>query len=314
MADNMVQGRCGARGVLLTIGLVLMALGINFLPLASDVFAQDAERMVTMGTRLHQQGRYAEAIDMFKRSFEQNPDVARFMDIARSLDADKKLPEAVSYYRQYLEQGFDSTLIAEAEERIDALSQELAKTMSEIRFLSVPIGVEVFEEGSEVALGKAPFSFWFPFGSHKFIFKQDGFVTVEKTVQVRSGDSERVLVELEEDTNYDWGEFAVEGGQQGYTESASEPFLGIPTTSWVSLGVGVVGLAAGTGFGISATNKADEAKNYDRMAADASMTKEIELIDAAQGAATAANIGFAVGGVGVAASLLFYFLHGPITF
>jgi hypothetical protein len=68
------------------------------------------------------------------------------------------------------------------------------------------------------------------------------------------------------------------------------------TVGWVLSGVGVVGLAAGTGFGIAAMSDKSSASCADKLCDAAPLAS-------ARNAATAANVGLAVGGVLVVAGV-----------
>ena len=93
---------------------------------------------------------------------------------------------------------------------------------------------------------------------------------------------------------------------------------GLRTVSYVSLGIGVVGLGAGTFFAVRSANKRGQADDLhqvcggDRCLKSDPRTGEItELDDAARSAKTMATVGFVVGGVGVATGVTLLILSRP---
>jgi hypothetical protein len=116
--------------------------------------------------------------------------------------------------------------------------------------------------------------------------------------------------------------FTFEAGAPASSSSGTKVDAGVPdgggntlrTLSYVALGVGVVGLGAGTLFAVQAKGKYDDANDFcPSFPCDLtrSQAKEREdLIDDGDGKKTLSIVGFAVGGVGLAAGATLFFLSG----
>ncbi|HNS95705.1 MAG TPA: hypothetical protein PKL73_02060 [Polyangiaceae bacterium] len=133
-------------------------------------------------------------------------------------------------------------------------------------------------------------------------------------VQVQVKDSEgrtkRVVVEVRAGTTVtqtiDFGERITEEAPREPVVSLPEkPGKSIPTASWVTAGVGVAGFATFAVFGSSAKSKASELEACSPRCGEA----ERDVADAGKRDQRIANIGAAVGGVGLLSALGFYLLQ-----
>jgi hypothetical protein len=83
------------------------------------------------------------------------------------------------------------------------------------------------------------------------------------------------------------------------------------TLGWIALGVGAVGLGAGSWFGLQTFSKQNESEDHcDGTSCDQT---GVDLRDDARSSATLSTIGFAVGAVGVGAGLVLLLTAGGDT-
>lgn len=131
-------------------------------------------------------------------------------------------------------------------------------------------------------------------GSHVFKFERDGVPPVTETVLVREGEKNRIV-------QIQWTTPATGGaGAAGGKDAGSESAKPIPPATWILGGIGVIGLAGFTAFGISARSQASDLRSTCAPACEQSD------VDAVKRKALFADVSLGVGLVAFGAATYFW--------
>ncbi len=87
----------------------------------------NAKELIKQATRLYDQKKFLEAVELLEKANELMPDTRLIYNIAYAYDQAGSLPEAISYYEKYLVDGEDAQLRKRARSSIDRLRVQLQK-------------------------------------------------------------------------------------------------------------------------------------------------------------------------------------------
>jgi hypothetical protein len=331
------------RGASRAGGLVL-GLALSFA--SATAFAQTDEQraaarsFATEGAKAFNEGRFKDAVDMFGRAETLVHAPPHLLFLAR---AHAKLGEFVKARETYLKIVREPVAANAPPAFVDAKAaaeQEVRDV--EPRIANLTIRVEGGQGASDVAVlldGQPVASVMIgaprPIdpGTHKVEAGGTGFRAAPQSVALKDGESKAIVLKLE----------AVEGaaplvalppgsepaaapGAAPARDPAAPPTQdqgtpasdksGLRIGSYVALGVGVVGLGLGTVFTLqSASKRSDADTKFEECGGETGCTQgnplsaEVDTLDKdAKSAMTIGIIGFAVGGVGIAAGATLFVL------
>jgi hypothetical protein len=264
--------------------------------------------------------RYAEAYQEFQAAYAASPSWKILGNLGLTAMKLERDGEAIAAFEKYLAEGgaeLDPEERAQMERDLNTLKASLATVTLE----SVPAGAAILDE-------RLP-----PTGSP--VVNRYGPLSAPAQLGVKAG-RHRITAQLAGHEPVVWEFDAAPGSSQSHrfelqpTPAAKTPVQtppparmtdgggtsGLRIASYAALGVGVVGFGAGTYFALDAQSKADEAddlcggsrESCNLSAGTSDANKVSELNSDSGSAKTLAIVGFAVGGVGVAAGITLFIL------
>lgn len=302
---------------------------------ASEAEAQtDEERAgarvaATKGAEAFNAQRYAEAVDLFMRAESLVHAPTHLLYIARAQEKLGKLVRAREAYLKVTRERIE----ANAPQAFRAAQAEAQKALTALEPRIPNITVQVEGAGSgpvSVTLDGAPLPpalVGLPYpvdpGEHKLQATAEGRASGEQVVTVQEGQRDTVVLQLAAASTSP-APLAAPGEATPVTApAATEADLATtdagPNTmrigGFVALGVGVVGLGAGTFFLLRANSKRNEADDLCNLPggscpATAPREEITQLDDEADSARTLSAVSFIAGGVGVAAGVTLLILSG----
>ncbi|MBW2277295.1 MAG: PEGA domain-containing protein, partial [Deltaproteobacteria bacterium] len=215
---------------------------------------QTAAEQFARGKELFAAGKYSESAVAFTEAYEAAPHQAVLANIALCYDKAGRYPEAVIYYRRYIEDPVDKGKNAEIRKRL----QELKNEIGEFDIECAAPGCSILIDGEE--LGVAPVNAVVEPGSHKIEAVVDG--EVREAVMERADGGTVVRVRLRANEGEDAAlSVAPDTGGKTIPED-SEISLGVPF--WIASGVTVAAGATTVVFGVRTLKARDdyEASEY----------------------------------------------------
>jgi hypothetical protein len=308
---------------LLSVGMLrwspLLAVCLLARPAAAEApITEEARQHFNAGVAYLQDpdgARYAEAYQEFLTAYAASPSWKILGNLGIAAMKLERDGEAVDAFSKYLQEGGADIDPAERE--------QITRDMNTLRTGLVGLTVETAPAGAVIIDERIP-------ATGNAIVNRYGPVTGPTKIGVKAG-KHRLTAQLE---GYDpsvWELSAQPGGDQGHAfelkktppapapgsgmsvngAPVDRPTSGLRIASYAALGVGVVGLAGGTFFALSAKSKANEASDLcggdlaacDLVAGSADANKVTQLNNDSGSAKTLGIVGFAVGGVGIAAGV-----------
>ncbi|MCC6216602.1 MAG: hypothetical protein IT376_17205 [Polyangiaceae bacterium] len=327
--------RLGARGALLLASLW-----------SATVFAQtDEERAgaraaATEGLEAFQAGKWAEASELFTRAEALVHAPTHLLFLARALEKQSKLVKARETYqklvRETLPAGAPAAFHkaqASAAEELAALEPRIPGLRIKITGADKPAGLKVVLDGKAINPNLVGVSLPVDPGEHEVAATANGYASKVIKVSVKESQKETVEVALEagapppaitgpaeppgeEPATKPDGEPASGGGEPATKDSGAGGAAsgGIPVTAYVAFGVGALGLAAGTIFGLSSSGSRSDADaklaecGDPCLKTDPAARESQKLYDDAGSAQTLSLVGFGVGAVGIGAGVVLMLL------
>jgi hypothetical protein len=324
----------GLRGIL---GVGLLVCSFSATALAADVVINDEARAhFTAGVNLLQDpdgARYEEAYVEFKTAYAASPSWKILGNLGISAMKLERDGEAIDAYKKYLSEGGKQI---EAGERAQ-FQRDLATVEAGVVRLTLdsdPPGARIEDErfpasGSAIRNEYAvsgPTQIGVRAGRHRFTAKLAGHADVvwEVTLSPRQQESHTFkLTETAAAAPAAAPPPAIAPAPAPATvdTSSAKGANGMRIGAYVALGVGVVGLGAGTIFGLSAKSKYQEANDITNENENCPPSgpcelpaplfdKRQQLGEDGDSAKTLSLVGFIAGGVGVAAGVTLFVLSG----
>jgi tetratricopeptide (TPR) repeat protein len=96
---------------------------------AAEVNAQQSKSLEQQGAQLMRERKYGEALGLFQRAYEMNPNIGLFISMAQANEALGRYRDAIALYERYLEaggSGVSKTTREDVNERLVALKDKIA--------------------------------------------------------------------------------------------------------------------------------------------------------------------------------------------
>ncbi len=264
--------------------------------------------------------RYAEAYQEFLTAYAASPSWKILGNLGIAAMKLERDGEAVDAYTKYLQEGGADIDPAERE--------QMTRDMNTLKTGLVGLTLEAVPAGAVIIDERIP-------ATGNAIVNRYGPLTAPTKVGIKAG-KHRLTAQLDGYDPLVWELAAQPGANQSHTfelkktppplppgsgatfngAPVDRPTSGLRIASYAAFGVGVVGLAGGTFFSLSAKSKADEASNLchgnlSKCALDAGTPdadKVTQLNNDSGSNKTFGIVGFAVGGVGIAAGITMFIL------
>jgi hypothetical protein len=279
------------------------------------------------GATAMEQQRWAEAISYFEKAESLVHAPPHLLNVARAQEKLGRLVEARETYlkvtREELAPSAPNVFRqaqAEARAELEAIEPRVPRVSVVVQG-SGDLPVKVHMNGGLVPDGLVGVPRPLNPGSYEFQAFAEGAQSTPSTLMLREGAKETVVLTLQL-TNTPapkpQGQSSTLMSPDASTDRPSDGQgargpSGLRIASYVSLGVGVVGLGAGTVFALSSSSKRSEADDICSQEGEFSCPEnrraEVEQLDSdADSASTMSIVSFIVGGVGVAGGVTLYFL------
>jgi hypothetical protein len=177
--------------------VILLAVG-----LASTARAEDpkkvAKKLLVEGDKLFKKGEYEGALDRYQRAFEAFPSAKIYLPMGITEEKLGRDVDAYGHYELLVSEAGDpipDELKAEAQNRMAEIEKRIVVIKFDIRPLGATITVD------NVELGQAPLDkpVRLSAGSHAWSISKDGFMPVEKEMELQGGTSLDEVVQLEKE-------------------------------------------------------------------------------------------------------------------
>ncbi|MBN1605401.1 MAG: hypothetical protein JW940_02150 [Polyangiaceae bacterium] len=293
-----------------------------------------ARSLASQGASAFEAGRYSESLDFFTRAESLVHAPPHILYMARCAEKLGNLVQAREYYIRIIREELPKTAPQAFRDAQTAAHAEVGRIEPRIASLVIvvkaPEGAKpsVTLDGSPVTDALIGVPFPVDPGKHALVATAPGMKTGQADVEL--ADAERRQVELVLEPAAATGPAAaappqnngpVAANQQAAPAAVPED-TGDMGPNWMrmgayaGLGVGVVGIAAGTYFGLRSASKRSDADKAaeacgSRCVAGSSQANEIDsLDDSARSAQTVSIVSFIVGGLGLASGVTLYVLSG----
>lgn len=285
--------------------LAVLATHVGVARAGDDEQVRAGARATAMeGAKAMQEGRWADAVALFKRAESLVHAPPHLLYMARAYVKLGKLVEAGEAYRAITKETLAPNAPRAFVEARDAANAEAGALASRIPSLTITLegavpDAVVTMDGVEVPRALVGVAHPVNPGAHVLAVKAAGHRADPVNVEVREGSSAKATLTL----------VAIPGAMPTAPPTTEPPPIapsgksGLRTAGWISLGVGVVGLGVGTAFMLVNRGKRSDAEALCPGPVCAASNRDAirELDASASDAATLSWIGYGVGVAGVAA-------------
>lgn len=292
--------------------------------LGAPALAQDkaaAESLFQAGKDLMTQGKTADACPKFEASQRLDPSSGTLLNLARCHELLGRTASAWAEYKEAATLARSTNRMDQAQAASD-FAKALEPKLSKLQIEAPPLaGLEVKRDGTAISAATLGVAIAVDPGEHLIEASAPGHKPFATKVMIgKDGDAQTLKIPaLEKATE------AVAGAPEPAAPPSaapppSEPTPGQPTSShgtlriasYVTAGVGVVGLGLGTVFGIMAGGDASDAKNDPTLCPKNQCTPAgREKIDSANSKALGSTIGFIGGGALLATGVVLFVVSSP---
>src|SRR5262249_8070481 len=242
----------------------------------------------TRGVKLYEEEDYRAALIEFKRAYELAPNAAVLYNIGQSHYQLREYVNALRTLESYMKQAGEQI----PKDKAAQIEREVEELRGRVAHVTLAVNVEGADVTlDDVPLGKTPLpeGQLMGAGRHTLAASRSGYRPVSKVVDIAGGDTLTIKLEL-----------TAEPAEADRTEPAREADRPSYAPAIVTGAIGVVGIAAGSIFGIAAMNdKSSLDKECTNKVCSASAQKDI---DSFSRNGVLSTVGFAVGIVGLGAS------------
>ncbi len=266
--------------------------------------------------------RYSEAYQEFLTAYAASPSWKILGNLGIAAMKLERDGEAVDAYTKYLQEGGADIDPAEREQMTRDMNT-LKTSLAGLTLEAAPAGAVIIDEripatGNPVVNRYGPLTgptkIGVKSGKHRLTAQLDGYDPLVWELDAQPGADRPHTFQLKKTPPPSVGNAG--GGVGADGSPVDHPTSGLRIASYAALGVGVVGLAGGTFFSLSAKTKADEASNLcgGNLSACALVegspdaNKVSQLNNDSGSNKTIGLIGFGVGGVGIAAGITLFIL------
>jgi hypothetical protein len=271
--------------------------------------------------RLMRDGKTTDACKKFGESYRLDPQLGALLHHADCLEREGRTASAYAAYREAAElaaqKGDDRKSVAKS--RADRLEPRLSRLAVEVPPQARVSGLEITRDG--LALEEGAWGVALPIdpGEHAIVARAPGHSEFRKSVRIASeGSSENVIIEplapsadtaAASDTTRAEPTAAATHGASDITDDQPSDGSTQRTLGLVLGGAGIVGVAVGGYFWVSASNKLDERDQICPSGVDCepgSQTRINTLTNESQSARMSSVIAFGAGGAALIAGTILY--------
>jgi hypothetical protein len=296
----------------ISTAILVSVLGLVALPASAQGSKQEAVTRYKEGRALIEKKQYEEALRELSASYEMLDSPNTLLLMAHAERELGRKAEAAALYEKVIadandrvargEERFEKTA-ADAQGWLDKLSQNLGKIT--ISVSGAPEGTTVRVDGKAVDAARTSEdtmkvdAIWWTAGTVKVEATTADGATRSMNAEIPKGGPATVALDLG-DSARDQAPPPVDDAAS--FDSKNLEGKSIPTASWVTGGIGVAGLATFAIFGSMAKSKSSDLDACSPRCPES----ERDVADAGKRDQTVANVGLAVGGIGLAAAAGFY--------
>jgi hypothetical protein len=275
-------------------------------PARADGDKATAEALFSEGRRLMSNGNYAAACEKFAASQKHDPGLGTSLNLADCYEKSGRTASAWAEFRDAAaaaHRGGQKEREQVARARADALEKQLSRlTLTE---KSPHPDQRISRDGASVDRGVLGTAVPLDPGAHLVEVMAPGRKKWSKSVDVQPG--AQIVIELPELEKDSAGATAPVGAASDSTPSTSKSGNTQRIAAIAVGGVGVVGLAVGSIFGLKAISNWSDVKSHCRSYPNDCDGEGMSLADSASSAATISTIAFAVGAAGIAGGAILWF-------
>ena len=310
--------------------------------LSGGVYAQTDEQragarsLATEGASAFNDGRYKDAVDLFTKAESLMHAPPHLLYLARAHSKQGQFVKAREAYLRITKEQLPANsppafrdAQSTAQKELNAINPKIGSLEIKVEGAEAAKDLSVKIDGNAIASVLVGVPQPIDPGEHRIEASATGLRAQPQTVRLGDGDKASTTLKLEVDPNAAPAAApgaAAPGAQPGAAPAAgagvSDTSVSMDTTSsggngmrigaYTALGVGAVGLGLGTVFLLQASGKRSDADglcNLPNGGCPLSKKEEISNLDSdAKSASTLSVVGFAVGGVGVAAGVVMLLL------
>lgn len=284
-----MAGRCAP------LAATLMALLVSTVAMAQGKDPSAADALFRAGREAMKNKDYATACPKFAESQRLDPAAGTLLNLAQCEEGLGKTASAVQHYKDAAELFPPADpRVAIAKDRIAALSPKVPKLTIKLE-TGAPEGTKVVRSGVE--LGPASLGMALPVdpGEQVVVVSAPGRAEKKTTIVIKAGESREVTVEAGEDAA---GGTAGQPAKEKAPDSGSGRGSTVRTLGYVTGGLGLIGLGAGTYFVLKAKDQDDKAlKTYDQASGTCMDQNCVDWTDKSRTSSKIATAGFIGGGV-----------------
>lgn len=236
-----------------------------------------AKQLFQRGEEAYKEGRYAEAVELFLRAYEEDPHPALVYNVGQAYEKSGDVPNALRSYRSYLRLAPQAEDRGVVELRVKHLEERLRERgVQQVTVISDPAGADVDVNGRRV--GTTPWTGELKPGSHTVVVTKEGFRRFQKSLVLTPDRAVDVDVALAPDGGTQQSAPPVAAAVS--SDTPSEPRQDatgarVQPWTWAALGLGGALLGTSAVFEMSrasaerdaedATTQLDHQEHYSRM-------------------------------------------------
>jgi hypothetical protein len=282
---------------------LLPAVALMVLPAIAYAQAQTAaQALFDDGRRLLKEGNVPAACAKFAESQRLEPAGGTLMNLASCHARSGKTATAWLEFTDALTQATRDG----REDRVQEAKRQLAELEPQLARITVtvdptaPKSIEVLLDGTRLGAGAWGTALPVDPGDHEVSASAPGFVTFRTHATIASKERETIAVPA-------LAPAPAEQAHEGTERTASRP----PVLGWALVGVAILGIGAGTYFGLDAAKKKDDGES--RCTPAGCTSEGASLLRQANGSAWGSNIGFAIGGIALLGAAYLFFIRPSST-
>lgn len=333
----MLGGSLGRRALMLALSLIwVLGPGLAFAQSEEEIAG--ARSAATEGVKAFREQRYNEALDLFRRAESVVHAPTHLLYMARAHRNLGQLVAARELYNKVVREKLGSgasQAFLDAQKQAGMEIREVEPLLAKLTVrVKLPGGGQPVVKMDEKEVASALVGVPMPVdpGTHRVEVAAEGYLPKATDIELEEGASESISVSLEPDPDY------VPSAQPAQTDpeavQATEPTGpadagveaggGLTIPAYAALGVGALGLGAGVLFTVQSASKRSDADDKFRACqangaggeckVEDPLSDDIKRLDKDAGdLETSAIVGYAIGGVGIAAgvALLLLDASGP---
>ncbi len=229
---------------------------------------KDARAAYGAGEKAFDAGKFADAEASFRKAYEIIPTPHAEYWIAKCLDKQSKVLEAIEAYSKFMDNPDHERAGEEKSKDAEARLAELKKTPGDFKLVTVPPGAAVTVDG-QAQMGETPMDLKLPPGKHSIEIVANGFERKTIEVEMTPAGTGEQSVELTEAAEPEPAPAPAPAPAPVEPEPEPEPEPRSKLPAYITLGIAGASAVVGTIFGIQALgSKSDFDDNPTNDAAD----------------------------------------------